>query len=99
MLLPTAHAAVRARLDQWFERESIKPHVIGEFEDSALLKTFGAAGMGVFPMASLVHEDLTTRYEVKRLGDCEGVEEHFFAIGASRKVLHPLVQKLFSTRG
>ena len=99
VLLPTAHAAVRARLDQWFERESIKPHVIGEFEDSALLKTFGAAGMGVFPMASLVHEDLTTRYEVKRLGDCEGVEEHFFAIGASRKVLHPLVQKLFSTRG
>ena len=55
--------------------------------------------MGVFPMASLVHEDLTTRYGVKRLGDCEGVEEHFFAIGASRKVLHPLVQKLFSTRG
>ncbi|MBL5978551.1 LysR family transcriptional regulator [Comamonas sp. NyZ500] len=99
VLLPTAHAAVRARLDQWFERKSIKPHVIGEFEDSALLKTFGAAGMGVFPMASLVHEDLTTRYEVKRLGDCEGVEEHFFAIGASRKVLHPLVQKLFSTRG
>lgn len=99
VLLPTAHAAVRARLDQWFERESIKPHVIGEFEDSALLKTFGAAGMGVFPMASLVHEDLTIRYEVKRLGDCEGVEEHFFAIGASRKVLHPLVQKLFSTRG
>ncbi|OAD82661.1 LysR family transcriptional regulator [Comamonas thiooxydans] len=99
VLLPTAHAAVRARLDQWFERESIKPYVIGEFEDSALLKTFGAAGMGVFPMASLVHEDLTTRYEVKRLGDCEGVEEHFFAIGASRKVLHPLVQKLFSTRG
>lgn len=99
VLLPTAHAAVRARLDQWFERESIKPHVIGEFEDSALLKTFGAAGMGVFPMASLAHEDLTTRYEVKRLGDCEGVEEHFFAIGASRKVLHPLVQKLFSTRG
>lgn len=98
VLLPTAHAAVRARLDQWFERESIKPHVIGEFEDSALLKTFGAAGMGVFPMASLVHEDLTTRYGVKRLGDCEGVEEHFFAIGASRKVLHPLVQKLFSGR-
>lgn len=95
VLLPTAHAAIRSRLDQWFERQAIKPHVIGEFEDSALLKTFGAAGMGIFPMASLVHEDLTTRYEVQRLGDCAGVEEHFFAIAASRKVLHPLVQKLF----
>lgn len=95
VLLPTTHAAIRSRIDQWFERQAIKPHVIGEFEDSALLKTFGAAGMGIFPMASLVHEDLTTRYEVQRLGDCAGVEEHFFAIAASRKVLHPLVQKLF----
>ncbi|WP_291591257.1 LysR family transcriptional regulator [Comamonas sp. UBA7528] len=99
VLLPTTHAAVRARLDQWFEREAIQPHVTGEFEDSALLKTFGAAGMGVFPMASLVHDELTTRYGVKRLGDCAGVEEQFFAIGASRKLLHPLVQKLFPSEG
>jgi LysR family transcriptional activator of nhaA len=74
----------------------IKPRVVGEFEDSALLKTFGAAGMGVFPMAELVHDDLTARYGVKRVGACEGVEEHFFAIGAHKKVLHPLVQRLLS---
>lgn len=98
VLLPTRHAAVRSRLDQWFERIAIHPHVIGEFEDSALLKTFGAAGMGVFPMASLVHQDLTSRYAVQRLGDSEGVEEHFFAIGASRQVLHPLVQKFFPAK-
>ena len=98
VLLPTKHAAVRSRLDQWFERIAIQPNVIGEFEDSALLKTFGAAGMGVFPMASLVHQDLTSRYAVQRLGDSEGVEEHFFAIGASRQVLHPLVQKFFPAK-
>lgn len=80
VLLPTTHAAVRPRLDQWFERNSIRPHLVGEFEDSALLKTFGAAGMGVFPMASLVHEELTSRYAVKRLGACEGVEEHFLRL-------------------
>ena len=94
MLLPTSHAAVRLRLDQWFERIGIKPHVVGEFEDSALLKTFGAAGMGVFPATELVHDELTARYDVKRVGACDGVEEHFFAIGAHKKVLHPLVQKL-----
>lgn len=96
VLLPTHHAAVRARIDQWFERMAIKPHVVGEFEDSALLKTFGAAGMGVFPMAGLVHDDLTSRYGVKRVGACEGVDEHFFAIGARRKVLHPLVERWLS---
>ena len=94
VLLPTTHAAVRVRIDQWFERMAIKPYVVGEFEDSALLKTFGAAGMGVFPATELVHADLIARYDVKRVGFCEGVEEHFFAIGAQKKVLHPLVQKL-----
>jgi LysR family transcriptional activator of nhaA len=94
VLLPTPHAAVRALLDRWFERETITPRVVGEFEDSALLKTFGASGMGVFPAAELVHDELTARYHVKRIGRCVGVEEHFFAIGTERKVLHPLVQRL-----
>ena len=94
VLLPTPHAAVRPRLDQWFERLAIRPNVVGEFEDSALLKTFGAAGMGVFPVAELVEAELMTRYGVKRVGACEGVAEHFFAIAAQKKVLHPLVQKL-----
>jgi LysR family transcriptional activator of nhaA len=97
VLLPTAHAAVRARLDQWFERQGIRPRIVGEFEDSALLKTFGAAGMGVFPAPELVHEELTSRYGVVRLGTCEGVEDHYFAIAAHKKVLHPLVQKLLPT--
>ncbi len=94
VLLPTPHAAIRPRIDQWFERLGIKPNIVGEFEDSALLKTFGAAGMGVFPAADLIHDELTERYDVKRVAACEGVAEHFYAIGAHKKVLHPLVQKL-----
>lgn len=98
VLLPTAHAAVRARLDRWFEREGIVPWVAGEFEDSALLATFGAGGMGAFPAAELAEEDLTRRYGVRKLGPCEGVEEHLFAIGTEKKVLHPLVQRLLPGR-
>ena len=94
VLLPTSHAAVRPRIDHWFERLAIKPNVVGEFEDSALLKTFGAAGMGVFPAAELMQTELMKRYDVKRVGECEGVQEHFFAIGADKKIRHPLVQKL-----
>lgn len=94
MLLPTAHTAVRARLDQWFEQRGIRPRVVGEFEDGALLKTFGASGMGVFPAAQWVHDDLLAHYAVQCLGPCEGVTEHFFAIGTEKKVQHPLVQRL-----
>lgn len=94
MLLPTAQAVVRARLDHWFEQRAIRPRIVGEFEDSALLKTFGASGMGVFPAAEWVHDDLLAHYAVQRLGPCDGVTEHFFAIGTEKKVHHPLVQRL-----
>lgn len=98
VLLPTSHGAVRAPIDQWFERLDITPNIVGEFEDSALLKTFGAAGMGVFPAAELVQEEMTERYLVRRVGPCEGVEEHFYILSAHKKLLHPLVQKLLAVR-
>jgi len=98
VLLPTPHAAVRAPLDQWFDRHAVRPVVVGEFEDSALLKTFGADGMGVFPAARLMHEQLVERYRVEPIGDCDGVMEHFFLIGTEKKVAHPLVQRLIAAR-
>jgi hypothetical protein len=94
LLLPTAQTAVRTRLDQWFEQRGIRPRIVGEIEDSALLKTFGASGMGVFPAADWVHDDLLARYAVQRLGPCEGGTEHFFAVGTEKKVPHHLGSKL-----
>lgn len=94
ILLPTGHPDVRNALDQWFERLGVQPNLVGEFDDSALLKTFGASGMGVFPAAELVHDELTSRYGVERVGICDGVTDQFFAIAAQKKVLHSLVQKL-----
>lgn len=94
VLLPTAHASVRLRLDQWFERQGVTPHVVGEFEDSALLATFGSSGMGVFPASERMRETLSSGYGLTWFAPCDGVQEHFYAIGTARKVQHPLVQKL-----
>lgn len=94
VLMPTAHAAVRARLDHWFEQRAMRPRIVGEFADSALLKTFGASGMGVFPAAEWAHDDLLAHYAVQRLGPCDGVTEHFYGIGTEKKVQHPLVLRL-----
>lgn len=97
VLLPTSHTAVRVRIDHWLENQNVRPRIVGEFEDSALLKTFGATGMGVFPAATLAHSELTTRDGLVCIGPCSGVEEHFFAIGTEKKVHHPLVQRLVSS--
>ena len=99
VLLPTAHTALRDRLDQWFEREGVLPNITGEFEDSALLKTFGAGGMGVFPAALLVHDDLNSRYGVTQVGVCHGVQDHYFAVAAEKRLVHPLVQRLLPAQG
>ena len=59
-----------------------------------MLNTFGASGMGVFPASESSHSEPLAHYAVQRLGPCEGVTEHFFAIGTEKKVQHPLVQRL-----
>lgn len=97
VLLPTTHTAVRDRLDKWFVQHAIRPRIVGEFEDGALLKTFGASGMGVFPAAQWAHDDLLAHYAVERLGSCDGVTQHFFAIGTEKKVQHPLVLRLLGS--
>ena len=94
VLLPTGHNVLRTRLDHWFDQQGIRPRISGEFEDSALLKTFGASGMGVFPAVTMVDQDLIRSYRVQRLGVCEKVEEHFFAITSEKKVQHRLVRQL-----
>ncbi len=94
VLLPTGHGVLRARLDHWFDRHGVHPRIAGEFEDSALLKTFGAGGTGVFPAAVMVEEDLVQRYGVERVCDCDGVEEHFYAITPQKRVEHRLVRRI-----
>jgi LysR family transcriptional activator of nhaA len=98
VLLPTPHGALRARLDRWFELHSVTPRVAGEFEDSALLKAFAAGGMGIFAAADAMRQELKAQYGVRRIAPCEGVEEHFFAIGTDKRIQHPLVGRLVAQR-
>ena len=96
LLLPTRHCAARLRIDHWFERERVKPWIMGEFEDSALLMTFGAAGMGIFPAALSVDDDLLETHKLSNIATCPELQEEFHLIYTVRKVLHPLLLKLLS---
>lgn len=94
VLLPTQEASVRARLEQWLQDRELSPRIAGEFEDGALMASFAAAGLGVFADSALVQDKLRQRYGLQQIGLCEGVDEHFFAIGSEKKVTHPLVLRL-----
>lgn len=96
LLLPTTHSAVRSRLEDWLARQGLRPTVVGEFEDSALLATFGESGFGAFPAPEWSSAELTGQRGLTLLGRCPEVVEHFYGICAQRKVEHPVVQRLLS---
>jgi len=91
MLVPGVDAAVRSRLDRWCEANKLQPRVVGEFDDSALMKAFGQRGAGVFIGPTVLESEIETQYRVKTLGRTEEIVEEFFAISVERRVTHPCV--------
>ncbi len=91
MFLPAENTDVRRQLDRWFGAENVKPLVIGEFEDAALMTAFGESGSGVFPGSSVLEKEICRNYGVKLVGRTDAVREKFYAITAERRIKHPAV--------
>jgi LysR family transcriptional regulator, transcriptional activator of nhaA len=91
VLLPTENTTLRRSLDQWFEARNLRPVIVGEFEDSALLASFGQDGDGVFPCPSAVERQVRRQHKVKLVGRAAGVKERFYAISVERRLKHPAV--------
>jgi LysR family transcriptional activator of nhaA len=97
VLLPSDEAVVRHDLNEWFESCEVRPAIVGEFEDSALLKTFGHAGEGFFAIPSVVEDEVARQYEVEAIGRTEEVTESYYAISVERRVRHPAVAAICET--
>jgi LysR family transcriptional activator of nhaA len=93
-LLPTVNTLLRRGLDRWFEHERIRVRTVAEFEDSALLKHFGARGEGLFAAATALEEDLLRDHDVQVVGRTDQVEDTFYAITIERRIKHPAVQAI-----
>jgi LysR family transcriptional activator of nhaA len=96
VLLPTGHSALRTTLDRWFEAQGLRPHIVGEFEDSALLAVFAARGLGVFPVSRLGADDVGLMRGLRLLGRCDDLKEEIHAIRSRRGQHHPLVLKVIA---
>jgi len=90
-LAPVRGTVLRQGLDEWFEKRSIRPVIVGEFEDSALLKTFGQTGIGFFAIPAVIEAEVMRQYRVQSIGVAEGISESFYAISVERRVQHPAV--------
>lgn len=94
MLLPSKASALRRALEGWFDSHDLRPEVVAEFEDSALLKVFGQEGLGVFPAPTVVAKRVTSQFGVRALGEVEGVQEVLYAISPERRIQHPAAARI-----
>ena len=91
LLMPTHGTALRRSLDRWFDGLGLRPRVVAEIQDSAVLKVFGAEGLGVFPAPGVVREAVEAQYAVAFVGETAEATERFYAITVDRKIKNPAV--------
>lgn len=91
MLTYGQDAPVRARLERWCDANKLRPRVVGEFDDSALMNAFGQRGAGVFIGPTVLESEIEAQHAVKTLGRTREVAEEFFAISIERRLKHPCV--------
>lgn len=89
LLIPGQETVVRSRLMRWFADQNVQPRIVGEFDDSALMKAFGKSGSGIFVAPSVIADEVQAQYGVELLGQTDAVTESFYAISVERKVKHP----------
>jgi LysR family transcriptional regulator, transcriptional activator of nhaA len=94
MLLPLENSPLRRALNQWFEAHHIKPRIVAEFEDNALLTVFGADGVGLFAAPLAVETEIKRQHRVRAVGKVSGVTERFYAVSGERKLKNPAVVAL-----
>ncbi len=90
-LLPGADVALYPRLMRWFESRRLRPRIVGEFDDSALLMAFGQAGAGYFVAPTAIETYIVRQHEVRIVGRIDVVREQVYAITTERKLTHPVI--------
>lgn len=93
-LLQGKKSAVRQRLSSWLEKYDIIPKVIAEFDDSALMQSFGQEGYGVFAAPTLMAHMIVSQYNVEIIGQTAEIKEHYYAISLERRIKHPAILEI-----
>ena len=97
LLLPSESSSVRRSLEIWFDSQRVHPLVVGDFDDSALLKAFGHRGHGVFAAPSVIEDEVCRQFDVSVIGHTDDIETCFYAISVERRLRHPAVVAIAET--
>ena len=93
-LLPGEDVAHRGALLQWFETQHVRPSIVAELDDSALMKAFGQSGTGAFVAPTAIADTVCDQYGVKAVGEIAAVSSQVYAITTERRLSHPAMQAI-----
>lgn len=88
-LMPGDDFAFKKKLIQWFESNKIYPNIVAEFDDSALLKSFGQLDVGFFAAPYAISDYICSQYKVELVGVIDSVFDQLYAITTERRLTHP----------
>lgn len=88
-LLPAENTTLRRELEVWFREHGVRPQVIAECEDLALMKVMAAKGRGVIALPSVALGEAAKRYGFQVIGQAKQCRLRFHAITTERRLVHP----------
>jgi LysR family transcriptional activator of nhaA len=91
MLMPAPGADMRRVLDQWLEANDLRPRIVAEFADGALMKIFGQQGIGLFAGTTAIEKEICRQHDVVVVGRIPELRERFYVISPERRIKHPAV--------
>ncbi|MCA1921260.1 transcriptional activator NhaR [Buttiauxella noackiae] len=94
LLIPGRRSMLGRKILNWINTQGLKVEILGEFDDAALMKAFGAAHNAIFVAPTLYGQDIYNDENIVEIGRIENVMEEYHAIFAERMIQHPAVQRV-----
>jgi LysR family transcriptional regulator, transcriptional activator of nhaA len=88
-LLPSENMGMRGALEKWFDANDLRPRLVGEFEDSALMEVAASGALGFTAVHTVVDSAALKHYGLKVIAKVEECGSDFYAITAERRLKHP----------
>lgn len=90
-VMPAEGTLMRRSVDQWLSETGIQPEIVGEMDDTALMKVFAQAGVGFIPAPLAIQTEIENQFGLTLLTEIPGAVERYYAITVQRRLQHPAV--------
>lgn len=97
LLIPGRRSMLGRKLLNWFNSQGLKVHILGEFDDAALMTAFARNHNAIFVAPSIYSADVFLDEGIVEVGRVDGLLEEYYVIFAERMIQHPSVQRVCHT--